>query len=332
MASNKNALIRYNTIDRCLRNTAKQWTIEDLVDACSDALYEFEGKDDLVSKRTIQLDLQNMRSEKLGYSAPIEVYHRKYYRYSDPNFSIKNIPVSDNDLKAMNDALQILMQFKDFSVFQEMSGVLQKLEDSLSSTKQKAIIHLDKNEKLRGLQYVDPLYRAILNKKALVISYKSFNAREERQYTVHPQLLKEFNNRWFLLAWTQEKLLTLALDRIEAISASDEIYIDKELDGDTYFNEVVGVTVSRKLRPMNVIFKIDRFNAPYVLTKPLHHSQMVMENHEDGSVTLKILVQLNYELERLLLGFGESLTVLKPKHLKKTMLKKLSAAMQNYKN
>lgn len=148
---------------------------------------------------------------------------------------------------------------------------------------------------------------------------------------MHPQLLKEFNNRWFLLAWTEEKMLTLALDRIEAISDSDEIYVDKGLDGDTYFNEVVGVTVSRKLRPMNVIFKVDKSNAPYVLTKPLHHSQTLMENHEDGSVTLKILVQLNYELERLLLGFGESLTVLAPKQLKKTMVKKLSAAMENYK-
>lgn len=57
---NKNALIRYNTIDKCLRNTSKLWTLEDLMDACSDALNEFEGKDDLVSKRTVQLDIQNM--------------------------------------------------------------------------------------------------------------------------------------------------------------------------------------------------------------------------------------------------------------------------------
>ena len=114
MSSNKNALIRYKTIDNCLRNRTKLWTLEDLIDACSDALYEYEGKYDLVSKRTVQLDIQNMRSEKLGYNAPIEVFQKKFYRYSEPDFSIKNIPVNENDIKVMNDAVQILKQFKDF--------------------------------------------------------------------------------------------------------------------------------------------------------------------------------------------------------------------------
>ena len=82
MSQNKNALLRYHTIDCCLRNTARRWTLQDLVDACSDALYEYEGKDDQVSVRTVQLDLQMMRSDRLGYEAPIEVYERKYYRYS----------------------------------------------------------------------------------------------------------------------------------------------------------------------------------------------------------------------------------------------------------
>ena len=83
MSSNKNALIRYKTIDRCLRNKYKKYTLEDLIEECSEALFEFEGKEAYVSKRTIQLDIQNMRSEKFGYEAPIEVYDRKYYRYSD---------------------------------------------------------------------------------------------------------------------------------------------------------------------------------------------------------------------------------------------------------
>ena len=113
MSSNKNALIRYKTIDNCLRNRTKLWTLEDLIDACSDALYEYEGKYDLVSKRTVQLDIQNMRSEKLGYNAPIEVFQKKFYRYSEPDFSIKNIPVNENDIKVMNDAVQILKQFKE---------------------------------------------------------------------------------------------------------------------------------------------------------------------------------------------------------------------------
>ena len=81
MPVNKNALLRYKTIDNCLRNTSRQWTLDDLIDACSDALYEYTGKDELVSRRTVQLDIQKMRSSELGYEAPIEVYDNKYYRY-----------------------------------------------------------------------------------------------------------------------------------------------------------------------------------------------------------------------------------------------------------
>ena len=57
--------------------------MNDLIEACSDALYEYEGKDVNVSKRTVQLDIQLMRSDKLGYNAPIEVYNKKYYRYTE---------------------------------------------------------------------------------------------------------------------------------------------------------------------------------------------------------------------------------------------------------
>ena len=80
MPANKNALIRYKTIDNCLRRRYKKWTLQDLIDACSDALYDMEGIVGGVSVRTIQNDLQVMRSDKLGYNAPIEVYDHKYYR------------------------------------------------------------------------------------------------------------------------------------------------------------------------------------------------------------------------------------------------------------
>ena len=93
MPVNKNALIRYKTIDKCLRNRYRRWTIEDLVDACSDALYEMEGIDKGVSMRTVQGDIQIMRSDKLGYNAPIEVYENKFYRYADPEYSINENPL-----------------------------------------------------------------------------------------------------------------------------------------------------------------------------------------------------------------------------------------------
>ncbi|QTE22481.1 helix-turn-helix transcriptional regulator [Polaribacter cellanae] len=332
MASNKNALIRYKTIDYCLRNKFKKWTLDDLIEACSDALYEYEGKDVNVSKRTIQLDIQLMRSDKLGYNAPIEVYNRRFYKYSDKDYSIMNIPVTDNDVKIMNDAIQLLRQFKDFSLFKEMDGVLQRLEDSVYSSQKdkKSIIHLDKNEQLKGLEFIDPLYNAIQQKKVLKIRYQSFKAHNASDMIVHPQLLKEFNNRWFLLCLNKRKYYTLALDRIIEASIEENIeYVDNNVDGDTYYKDVIGATVSNS-RPQRIQFWIEKKNAPYVITKPFHKSQRVIKYTDDG-VIFNIFVQINFELERKILGFGELIEVLKPGKFRNRILGKLHQATANYK-
>ena len=99
MPVNKNALLRYKIIDRSLRNRYRRWTIEDLVDAVSDALYDMEGIQKGVSLRTVQADIQMMRSDKLGYNAPIEVYDKKFYRYADPNYSITELPLTNEDVR-----------------------------------------------------------------------------------------------------------------------------------------------------------------------------------------------------------------------------------------
>jgi hypothetical protein len=108
MPANKNALIRYKTIDRCLRNRFRRWTIEDLTDACSAALNEMEGISKGVSIRTVQGDLQIMRSDKLGYEAPIEVYDRIYYRYADPDYSINGMPLTEDDCRLLKLAVEML--------------------------------------------------------------------------------------------------------------------------------------------------------------------------------------------------------------------------------
>ena len=108
MPANKNALIRYKTIDRCLRNRFRRWTIEDLTNACSAALNEMEGISKGVSIRTVQGDLQIMRSDKLGYEAPIEIYDRIFYRYSDPDYSISDMPLTEDDCRLLKQAVEML--------------------------------------------------------------------------------------------------------------------------------------------------------------------------------------------------------------------------------
>lgn len=237
MAQNKNALIRYRTIDKCLQNSYRIWTLEDLIDACSEALYEYEGRDANVSKRTIQLDIQMMRSDKLGYNAPIVVYDKKFYKYEDPDFSITDIPLNESDMQVLTETVEVLKQFKDFSLFSELGDIIQRLEDKIytEKTHQPSVIHLDKNERLKGLEHLDILYQAIIKKLVLKLSYQSFHAKECSEMIFHPFILKEYNNRWFLVGKNNERsnIITLALDRILAVDYDLKYdYANESFDGD----------------------------------------------------------------------------------------------------
>lgn len=335
MAQNKNALIRYKTIDQCLQNRYRKWTLNDLIEACSEALCEYEGRNVNVSKRSVQLDIQMMRSDKLGYNAPIVVYDKKYYKYDDEHYSITNIPLTENDINVLSETVEVLKQFKDFSLFSELGGIIQRLEDKVYTEKnnQTSIIHLDKNENLKGLEHLDVIYQAILKEICLTITYRSFKARAASDLPFHPFILKEYNNRWFVVGRKNpgERVLTLALDRISKIEYDLKTPYTKEgFDGDAFYKNTIGVTVLNDEQLQDVHLKLDRQNAPYVLTKPFHHSQQLLEKLEDGSVIILLKVHLNFELERLILGFGESIEVLKPRMLRKRIRRKLSQALEQY--
>ena len=202
MPANKNALLRYKTIDNCLRNRQRRWTLQDLVKACSDALYDFEGIRKGISTRSVQLDIQMMRSDKLGYNAPIEVYDHKYYRYAD------------------------------FDAFAELSDVIGRLQDTLAIAKSKRapIVDFERNPNLTGLKFLNPLYNHIANKHTINISYQPFDNPKPKDWTVWPYLLKEYRNRWFLFCTrtTDHRLFNLALDRMKAVIPNLDIPFEED--------------------------------------------------------------------------------------------------------
>jgi len=335
MAQTKNALIRYKTIDKCLQNNYRQWTLDDLIEAVSEALYEYEGKENSVSKRTLQLDIQMMRSEKLGYNAPIVVYEKKFYKYEDEDFTITDIPLTETDINVLTETVSMLKQFKDFSLFNDVSDILQRLEDKIYAEKShtQPVIHLDKNEKLKGLHFLDEIYQAIIKKVVLRITYKSFKSREENTFLFYPFILKEFNNRWFLIGKKRKQapVSNLALDRIISIDYDFQTpYLNEAFDAEQFYKNVVGVTVNTGLKPRKIELWIDKTHAPYVITKPLHSSQRLIETYEDGSVKIHLFLIENYELERLLLGFGDGLEVLEPPRIRNRMKAILQKSLEKY--
>lgn len=301
----------------------------------SEALYEYEGISSGVSRRTIQGDIQMMRSDKLGYNAPIVVIDRKFYSYEDAKFSITNSPINSADMEKMKEIVSVLKHLNGFSYFDEMSEMIAKLENNMnkSADKKKNYIQFEGNSRLKGLEHINPLYQTILNRIPILIEYKSFKASTSKREIYYPYLLKEYRNRWFLLARPKKgRLMTLALDRlIEFQEIPKEPFMEHDgVNFERYFDDLLGVTKSEKDRAQKVILQFQAKHAPYVLTKPLHHSQQVLKEDENSTI-VRIDVVLNFELEREILGFGECVKVLGPRQLAARIKRRLDNASTQYK-
>ena len=336
MPANKNALIRYKTIDNCLRRRYRRWTLQDLVDACSDALYDMEGIDNGVSVRTIQNDLQVMRSDKLGYNAPIEVYDHKYYRYSDPDYSITNMPMSENDLNVMQEAVDMLQQLEGFDDFAEMTDVVSRLQEKLAISRhgRKPVINFDSVPDLKGLRLLNPLYKYIIRKQTLHIVYQSFSARHPTDFILCPYLLKEFRNRWFLFGSKASDLVlyNLALDRIQSVEPAEGVAFreNPEFDPEHFFDDVIGVSKNINNIPRKVTFWASAEQSKYIMTKPLHPSQKLVRRNDDGSCVFQIEVVINFEMYSVFMSYGPGVRLLSPPHVVNYMTDKLHAAADLY--
>jgi predicted DNA-binding transcriptional regulator YafY len=217
-----------------------------------------------------------------------------------------------------------------------MEDVLGRLEDHVSAMrhKRRPVILLEKNDNLKGLKFIDPLYKAIIAKTPMKIIYRSFKSRSMQKFIFSPFFLKEFRNRWFVygLKKGEGKFYNLALDRIHEMGAAPgETYLENTIiDPDTFFDNMIGVTKEIDTPAHKVRFWAAPQQVPYIETKPLHKSQFVVERNEDGSAIFQMEVVLNYELEKDLLGFGEGVRVLSPRLLVHNMSKRLTQAARNY--
>lgn len=92
----------------------------------------------------------------------------------------------------------------------------------------------------------------------------------------------------------------------------------------------IGVTVLSRDAIEDVVVRVDRYNAPYIMTKPLHHSQTLVEKEEGGSCVFSMRVHNNFELRRLLLGFAAGIEVVSPRRLRGQLKKSLRLAYEQY--
>lgn len=341
MPTNKHAVIRYQALDSCFSNKYRKFFIEDLVDACNKALEEFynpkenEEKDEsfYVKKRTIFNDIAYMESSK-GWNAPIErVYdgHKCYYRYQDPNFSIIKKELSNDELDLLDDAIVMLNRFAGIDGFAWVDEFITNFQDKLGRKKSSvSVIGYQKNQYLKGIDNLSEIYNYIINQQVLKITYEHFT-KGDMIHIVHPYYLKEYNDRWFLFGITEQKkdsLISLPLDRIRTIEPIHIQYIpNTRFDFDEYFDDVIGVSVPMDGKPENIVLKFSKECFPYILTKPMHPSQKILDKEKR---IIQITVFQNHELVSLICSYGEQVEVISPESLRSKMKSKYEVLSKKY--
>jgi predicted DNA-binding transcriptional regulator YafY len=197
--------------------------------------------------------------------------------------------------------------------------------------KSENIIGFEQNDQLKGLNWLSTIIDATSNHQVLKVKYRNYkNCEVEITAVVHPWYVKQYNNRWFLMAYNAEhnSITNFALDRILDLEIVEDIQFIKNenIDFDEYFKDVIGVTIPKpEITKQRIVLRFSAKQYPYVASKPMHQSQEIVNEEER---TIAIEVRPNYELEQQIFSFGPDVEVLAPETYREYITEKI---LNNYK-
>jgi predicted DNA-binding transcriptional regulator YafY len=330
------AQIRYRAIDRALRRNPEGVSWQQLANECYE-IYKKYGLEDRhpPSRRTILEDIRTLRSGVLGKPVAIEYRKGHGYSYASSGVEFREEPLGPDDLATLLNLVDWAEQLTYGQLPAGFSETVQRLADHLHTRihRQSPSIQLDRPGGLDGRENMQPLHHAILSRRAVRIVYQEYLS-DPLECTLSPYLLKEYNRRWFVVAYDHEtrQLWTFPLDRISKVVelSLTPFYEAPNLQPLTWLDPIVGVIRPPEQEPVKVILRVTPLQACYLRTKPLHRSQV--EVTHDGAIRPEFILTLipNPELEMQLLSLGEAVEVLEPFFLRERIAKRIKKAMALY--
>jgi len=331
----KNALIRYRIIDRSLRNKYRPFPSKrDIRELCEEALFgSVDGEN--ICDSTIEKDLFAMRLE---HDAPIKYSKRDGgYYYTDPEFSINDIPLTNDDVTSIKFAINTLKQFREVDMFKQFGNAIDKIVDriTISDDPRDAdivnFVQFEVGLSSSGNEFLAPLLEAIRNSLIATFEYTSFVSGKSKSRRVVPLLLKEYRNRWYLISFDLEKkdVMTYALERMESVLVLEEKgQKPLNFDPDLFFKHAVGITSSEE-EPVKVIFKADNVSSKYILSQPFHISQKIVKEGKNKT-TFELRILISEEFTRSVLSYAGGIEIIEPIELRDEIIIRLTDMMKNY--
>lgn len=331
----KHALIRYRIIDRLIRNKYKPYpSKQQLREACEEALYgTVDGAN--ICDSTIEKDIFSLRME---FDAPIK-YSKKFdgYYYLDPDFTINDIPLTEDELSSISFAVETLMQFKENSLFKQFDSAINKIFDRVSVASQNhgddisTLIQFETAVSTGGNEHLPAFIEAIKNAQIIEFLYSNFISGTFKKRRVLPLMLKEYRNRWYVISFDYEKndVVTYGLDRVSKVKITEEIGLKpKNFDPVSFFKYSTGISTG-KGKPVHVIFKAEKIASKYIISQPFHETQKKMKE-ENNQVTFKMKVLISEELIRNIFSYGNEIEVLEPEDLRQIISERVKKMNNTY--
>ncbi|TXC82006.1 helix-turn-helix transcriptional regulator [Luteibaculum oceani] len=319
MPAVKNARRRYRIINNMLRNKQAPYPTKDEIrKACEEDLFGGEYGDH-ISESTIEKDIRAMKEE---YDAPI-VYNRlqKGYEYTDPAYNFDSIPLSSEEMEALQFAASSLLRYKNIEIFSQFELAISKIFETLTLDTDKeghSKIWFDRKvNTVEGQQHLKPILDAINDYKSIKIDYYSLSSNKRKQYHLKPILLREYEALWYLIAYNLEKkrIQTFELGRIHEleIAEASPLKLGADFDPETYFAHAFGITVPDELKAEKIKLEVSGIFPLLLKENPLHKSQHLKGKGEKAEIELEVLI--TPELKAKILSFGNNCKVVRPLEL-----------------
>lgn len=306
---------RLQVIHKCLLNTNKNWSVKKLLEKVNNYLEDNNSK--TVSARTIADDLKYLELKKFAPLIPIKRGRAVFYTYEE-DFELNRPIINSDESFSLVMANQILKQLKGFILSNDLHKITQKLQHQIDEIDENQIIFFEEQPELKNIHYLQDLFECIRAKTVLKIHYQNFHADTTVEKIIHPYLLKQYNQRWFLFGYDEvnKRIDNSPLDRIVNFKPTNlEYNFDRKIDVKNWFDNIVGVSKYADDKPQKIVFKISKERASYIKTKPIHHSQKAIKNLKNGDLLIELFIIINKELISYILSFGKDIEILKPNFL-----------------
>lgn len=209
------------------------------------------------------------------------------------------------------------------------------LVEAYRETKGKADVMFFEPRRARGLEHLNGLIHAITQKKVLSFTYQKFWENEKSSKVVMPYALREFKNRWYLLAADYQSknpsflLKTYGLDRISDLNISNTSFKRENIDIEKAYKNSFGIISTLGKETQEILLKFDREQANYVKALPLHHSQTVIAENETETIFRVSLVP-TYDFQREILSYGKRVQVLAPESFIQELKAEVEIMLKNF--